>query len=186
MAELNDFLPSAAAEWLARRLQPSPSANIRIDGPPGSGKTQLLAALADLVSGRLSLGGLTETRESLECLRGHPESLMLIMPALLVRGGLESVPNIVTRQGVDVVIVDDPSDETWAMLGAIDLAGPRIWAATTTSSRPPSTGVFQFTPDISIRLGIDPHHRVELITHKGQPVYWIESGEAVFRPNPAR
>ena len=61
--------------------------------------------------------------------------------------------------------------------GAIDLAGPRIWASTTTSNRPPSASVFQFTADISIRLGLDPRHRVELITHKRQPVYWIDSGE---------
>lgn len=179
MAQLNDFLPVAAAAWLKRHLL-SRKANIRIDGPPASGKTQLLTAFADTVRDRVSLGGMSETLDGLDCLRDYPESLMLVMPALLVRGRLQNVPNLVLNQGIDVVVVDDPSDETWAILDDIDLAGPRIWAATTNSNRPTSTRNFKFKPDISIRLGHDPHHRVELITNHRQPVYWIDSGEAIF------
>lgn len=174
MLHLIDFLPVDAAAWVERRVHRK--ATIRIDGPPQSGKTQLLAAFANIVGEHVSLGGLAETREEgLECLRHRPDSMMLVMPAFVVRGLLNRVEYIVLRQGVDVVIVDDPSAETWSVLDDLMMSGVRVWASTADSSRKLET-------TISIRLGTDPTNRVELITVGSRPVYWVENGKPTFHP----
>lgn len=89
--------------------------------------------------------------------------------------------NLVLNWDIGVVVVDNPPTKPWAILDDIALAGLTIWAATTNSNQPASTRHCKFKFDISIRLGNDPHHRVELITNQGQPVYWIDSGEAIIR-----
>lgn len=178
MPDLIDFVPVEAALWLEPLLYRA--GTIRIDGPPGSGKTQLLTTFADTVGDSVAMHGLSETQAGLHCLRNRPRATSWCMPALVVRGRFHATATatataMVLRQNVGIVVVDDPSDETWALLP--DLARLiTVWAASTDGGR-------QLEADISIRLGNDPLNRVELITVHERPVYWLSNGEPTFRPD---
>lgn len=170
MPTLIDFLPAEAAFWLEERIHRG--TDIEIEGPAGSGRTSLLAALAHVVADRGGIAGLSETTEPMACLAEVSHKLELRMPALRERGADGELAHLLNRQTVKIAVVDEPSSETEAMLRDVHLSGIRVWAA--------GARDLGFDADLRIRLGIDPQPRVESITFKEESVYWVSEGQPKF------
>ncbi|MGO1971587.1 MAG: hypothetical protein ACTH2Q_01385 [Propionibacteriaceae bacterium] len=170
MPTLIDFLPAEAAFWLEEWIHRG--TDILIDGPAASGRTSLLAAFAHVVADHGRIAGLGESAKPLACLAEVSHKLELRMPAVREHEPHGGLAHLLNRQMARIAVVDEPSSETEAMLRDVHLSGIRVWAA--------GARDLGFYVDVRIRLGLDPRHRVELVTFKDEPVYRISDGQPKF------